>query len=1019
MNTNRACVVTDAFAFEFERGEGLKALRWRNHLAGKTLELSGGTELEVEVDAARQRIWIEGWHCQRSEKDAVAPDAESGFLAGYHRPDYPDIHEHLKDASRWPAATGLFALVDDATYWAWARTRLFLPESLKGEPLTFTLGGFGVGDFRHTRVFVNGALIGARKVAGRWFEPGAYELCPDNPLYAKLRFGQVNILALQLGGAIDRNLRLDEVDPSHAYHMAYPSVLQPAYFQHLEIGGRPVRKLSFTVQFHTRENGSEGEGLRVVLAAREEPLKAELRYRPADDGKTLIKSVTLSNTGNHAIRILNLSLGDYQTGASVTEGDMGFPVYADGAFFLSLDHPAGWAMGDSGRVRLRQFPGHSLEAGESFSCMNAVLGVAEFGRSREAFLDHLTPRMRRVRHGHDKPYAIIEMFGSWPIPPDKMLEDELSEETCLRQAGWLHAFRRKTGETFDLASVDFWQDPTADLVKFNPRFPNGFEKARLALAETGTTHGLWIDSSRFARWHIGLNPLVLDCQVGQPSYAWRNIAEGAGDAPICRAAEPIRSIFKNAFRHHVREKGARLLKFDNLGSTCHNQNHGHLPGVYSTEAIYNSVIDFFASIDQACPDVFLMLYWGYRSPWWLLHGDTLFECGLKIEAASPSPTPSLYIRDGVAVTLDQGTSFINDVPRLGKDSLGIWLSRWPWNSSIGTERWQEGVIMDLCRGNLLFQPWMGEDALSDDELRDMAGFLRLLRKRPGCFRNSRLILGDPWRNEPYGYACSDGKRAFVAVNNFAWNDFPVAFGNPAEFGLDPAASLTVFRHYPEPAKLSAKTDCLHPFQVALYELVPNGGMPSSDAKFPEAPALPRSRESTVALPLEVKETAAGILREEKTVVTAGVYDAIKESTDTWRGLAVTGHVPASRAGGMLAVTVMASHAGKAAPTGSMGSFFKARVTVNGVTGEAMPVLPDKTYPATWQAWRIDSPAAAAGIPFALAIACRLGADVRLDFRACFIPRDGASCTSRGIEIPRRSRLAVHRRGHAGFAFEDP
>ncbi|MFA6567911.1 MAG: hypothetical protein WCS96_06835 [Victivallales bacterium] len=978
------CVKTDSFAFELDADAELKALRWQNHLAGKTLDLGGGSELEVEIDTARQRIWIEGWHYQRSGKEAVAPDKENGFKAGYHLPEYPDIHEHLKDASRWGTSPGLFGLVGDATYWAWARTRLFLPESLKGEPLSFTLGGFGVGDFRHTRVFVNGSLVGERKVEGRWFEPGSYELRPDNPLYEKLRFGQVNILALQLGGAIDRSLRFEEADPAHAYHWPYPHILQPAYFQHIESGESPVRKLTFAVQPHVMESSLEGNGLRVVLAAKEEPITAEMYYRPADGGRTLIKSIALKNVGKHAVRIMNLRLGDYQTGTPVSEGDMGFPVHADDAFFFSLDHPAGWAMGESGRVQLRQFPGVLLMPGQSFSSMNAVLGVAEAGRSQEAFLNHLSPRMRRVRRGHDKPYAITEMFGSWPIPQEKSLGEELSEDVCLRHADWLREFHNKTGEMFDMVSVDFWHDPTADLVKFNHLFPNGFDKAQQALAETGAKYGLWIDSATVASWHIGLNPLVSDCMAGQPSYAITANAQ----AMTCRAAEPIRSIFKNAFLHHVRGKGARLLKFDNLLSTCHNQCHGHWPGVYSTEAIYDSVIDFFAALDQACPEVFLMLYWGYRSPWWLLHGDMLFECGLKIEAASPSMTPTLYVRDGVAVTLDQGTSFISDVPRLGKDSLGIWLSRWPWNSSIGTERWREGVIMDLCRGNLMFQPWLGEDRLSDDDLHDMARFMRLLRRRPECFINSRLIFGDPWRNEPYGYACSDGKRTFVAVNNFAWSDYPVTFDNLAEFELDPARSYTVFRHYPGPARLSATSDCLRPFQVALYELVLNGEKPSSDLSFPEAPSRQTFTAPTVAVPLEVKETAADIAKEEKIVVTAGVYDAVRESTDAGRIFTVSGETPAAERGGMLVACAVASRAGKASSTGSMGLFFKTSATLNGMTAEVTPVLPGRTYPATWQAWRMNSPAAPTGMPVGLAIACRLSADIRLDFSAYFIPTGG-------------------------------
>lgn len=114
----------------------------------------------------------------------------------------------------------------------------------------------------------------------------------------------------------------------------------------------------------------------------------------------------------------------------------------------------------------------------------------------------------------------------------------------------------------------------------------------------------------------------------------------------------------------------------------------------------------------------------------------------------------------MTVGLDQAQWYAADVPRLGKDSLGVWLSGWEWNSSIGKERWQEGFVMDMCRGSMLAQPWSDASWLSPDERKQMAEFIALLKGQPGCFRNSRFVLGNPWKGEPYGYVCSNGKRAF-------------------------------------------------------------------------------------------------------------------------------------------------------------------------------------------------------------------------------------------------------------------
>ncbi|HEY3377207.1 MAG TPA: hypothetical protein VGL77_06885, partial [Armatimonadota bacterium] len=153
-------VKTLAMVWKLDAEQDVKAIRWRNLLTGDVLELGGGAELTVEIDHAESHVWIEGWHYQPSQREAVSPDEEDGYRAGYHRPDYPDISEQQLDHQRWQSSPGLYHLTvsGEAFHWQWARSRVFLPESLQGKPLTLTLGGFGVGDFRHTRVFMNGVL---------------------------------------------------------------------------------------------------------------------------------------------------------------------------------------------------------------------------------------------------------------------------------------------------------------------------------------------------------------------------------------------------------------------------------------------------------------------------------------------------------------------------------------------------------------------------------------------------------------------------------------------------------------------------------------------------------------------------------------------------------------------------------------------------------------------------------------------------------------------------------------------
>jgi len=665
------------------------------------------------------------------------------------------------------------------------------------------------------------------------------------------------------------------------------------------------------------------------LAAAEPRLSAQVTYEWSAAEPVLRKFVTITNTGDRELnRLLDVRLGTYRTDAKVSCRERGFPLYLDDEFFMALAHPAGLAMGQEGQGELAQHPGAKLAPGREFRCMEAVYGVARPAEARNAFLSHLRRRMRRTVRGHDRPYAIFEPFGA---RPDGDFNE--SEAFLLDNLAKVAVGQRDSGCRFDLYSVDFWVDYHGDLKAFDPeRFPHGLTRINEELRKLGTSPGLWIDSS-WEAWSIGGNPSVqsslnFDPQQGPATSPW-------GRASFCRATEPIRSMYIEAFRHHIRENGVRLLKFDNFADVCNNPNHDHLPGLYSTEALDDAVIEFLHALDAECPDVFLMLYWGYRSPWWLLHGDTLFDSGIGIEAASFAPQPAPHARDSVTQRLDQAQRHASDVPALGKDSLGVWLSSWGWNSSIGKEQWQEGFVMDLCRGSLLAQPWSDTEWLSPPEREQMADFIALLKARPDCFVNPRFVLGDPWRDEPYGYCCSNGKRAFLALHNCTWRDVELPLKLDASWGLPAAGRWQLYRWYPDPARLRGQPDTvgrkatiwLRPFEVVLLEVVPPGEPPTLGREFTVAPVPGPFREPTCSV-----EGALDRPPPPASVEPEGIW------------IALTPESASSAAGATLTVqeddSILAGGKNVAYDTYTL----PAATTLTGITGFRVEALPDPSLP---------------------------------------------------------------------------
>lgn len=611
----------------------------------------------------------------------------------------------------------------------------------------------------------------------------------------------------------------------------------------------------------TGKSDAEGEAV-FQLVSSDPALSAQVSYRWNGTEPVLRKTVEIANSGDKEIRVLNVRLGTYRTEAKLTDRkqdiptsgigggwkisdrEPGFPVYFDDDYFVTVAHPAGWATADAGAASLRQHPGRKLAPGAKFECMETVYGVGRAGEARQTFVAHIKSRMRRVVRGHDKPLAVFDNFGSWPSG-----EYWNTEAYELHSLARLAESQKTVGRIFDVCNIHFWVDMAGDLKGWDPkRFPNGISKIKPVLDNLHIAPGLWIDSSWVA-WSIGQNPAARPSLTHEPTH-------------FCRASEPIKSMYREAFIYHIRNEGIRLIKFDNLHALCcNNPKHDHLPGLYSMEAIYDSVIEFLDDLDKECPDVFLMLYWGYRSPWWLLHGDTLFDSGIGIEAATPTSHSSPYVRDSVTQKLDQAQWHSCDVPPLGKDSLGIWLSNWAWNGSVGKERWQEGFVMDMCRGNLLPQVWADYDWLSPPEWKQLSDFVALVRAAPKCFGNPRFILGNPWKDEPYGYCCSDGRRAFLAINNCTWQDRSLPLELNSAWGLPDGKRWDLYRWYPEPARLKGDGDSfvpktnvlLRPYEVVLLEVVPAGERPSLDRDFAAQPLITDFSEPSGQVKLGVRD----------------------------------------------------------------------------------------------------------------------------------------------------------------------
>jgi hypothetical protein len=229
-----------------------------------------------------------------------------------------------------------------------------------------------------------------------------------------------------------------------------------------------------------------------------------------------------------------------------------------------------------------------------------------------------------------------------------------------------------------------------------------------------------------------------------------------------------------------------------------------------------------------------MWYWGLGSPFWLMHGDSLFESGLFMEGSGTSAFPTLYYRDSVNLALDQNAQFARTIPAALKDSLGVWMSNTRWGNFMGAERWRESMVLDLGRGTRIFPNiWGNLYELTDDDAEFLGWITRFAKKNASCFRDRKVILGDPFRNDVYGYAHGRGSRGFVFVNNAQFVSRRATLRLDASLGLDARTGTPVgiVSHFPERRRLRrpdrrgfALGDTLElwlrPFETLMLEVAP-------------------------------------------------------------------------------------------------------------------------------------------------------------------------------------------------------
>lgn len=531
----------------------------------------------------------------------------------------------------------------------------------------------------------------------------------------------------------------------------------------------------------------------------------------------LRKQISVRRTGGPERRLLVADLENWK-GVPAAWNSMhadrypfgSHPIYCED-FWAGVEFVAAFnEYGPDGFV-LRSRPGGSRLGPEWLDLHSTVIGVAERGQVRPAFL-------RYVDDIRLAPARMTCCYNSWWTLPKQFSEQDL--------LGLAAELKRRLfdphGVFFDVVAIDAgWSAPQSIWEVNRQRLPEGFDPLRRIVESAAGRLGLWISPSAFY-------VLATDCDwAGRNGFTVVQQPYGRQTMTGLSLADPAYlSKTKLQLQRLVRENGFAHVKFDGLIPREEKPHHDLLPGDDSVEPLAAHALELLTAAKQANPELvteptFLNSWFTYISPWAIKYADNLFgnAGGDYPRAIGPAP--------------DYRESCTNAREWYIFSSLDeVWL---PQNAlqyfdvihCDAAHGLSNHLAMAVGRGRFFLPVYANPKFISDAEWKLFAGLLRWARANRELLRQTIVLPSRVERGEPYGYAHWQGRRGMLVVRNPS-NESKVyklhlrAAGAPAEL-----TDAVCYTQYPYRKGITAGVDSaaqisipLQPWELAFVAVTP-------------------------------------------------------------------------------------------------------------------------------------------------------------------------------------------------------
>lgn len=444
-------------------------------------------------------------------------------------------------------------------------------------------------------------------------------------------------------------------------------------------------------------------------------------HSEAGPGSVLRKSLTIENADTKPLVIFDVVLEQttLPDGFKVSGGGRGWPVFIKDVGFAAVEFPESENIVSRSQYSLEYYPAVVLKPGERYQTESAVFEFAP--EDPEGALRRYVDEFKLRKSA--ELFACYSSRGAHECegPNESILNEQLDHVLDLK-TNWRVPFE------YYIIDYGYWPDGSAPwetgdftCIDREKRFPAGSFKHILSrMSAGGIKLGMWFGNGCPARKDF--------------------------------AAKLQESLLELNAKHDL-----KLIKADFSEWDCSDASHDHRPGKYMRYQAARNMMEAFAAVKAADPEVIVCATGFTRSPWWLKHVDFT---AVAREDASDSPAPSLRDSQILQTDLDHRFFELDQGTCLSYSDSHFWS---------GKQCWRKNLLMSLSRSNQLLLS--GEIHLLDEDDKLFLQRAAHMRKvHAASFAETRRILGRPSAGEVYGYSNRANGRGFVAIFNPSWEE---------------------------------------------------------------------------------------------------------------------------------------------------------------------------------------------------------------------------------------------------------